>query len=203
MQQGCEYRDSDHTYWLDGLQVTGATHAINSGGYGEQVLGRTHAENFRYAGARGKVGHQMCHLDDIGQADKYDMDENLMGYLEAWRSFKRDFGFKPDTEACEKPLIHLAHRYGVTPDSAGDSISGYLVVERKMRTLARKDWLQLEAQKLAIRDVLGRPVKYGKVVELRRDGTYRAPDAPMTSRHAQALFLASVSLANDIIANGK
>lgn len=197
------YDDPTHTYWFGAAQATGATHAINSAGYGEAVSGRAHAANFLYAGERGRAVHSMCHLDDLGQAEGYDMDENLLGYLEAWRRFKREFQFVPDPEACERPIGHRLHRYGVTPDSAGESLFGYMVVERKVRELARKDWLQLQAQKMAIRDVLGRPVKCGRVVQLRGDGTYRSPDAPMSPQHAKALFLAAVDIANDIIAHGR
>ena len=197
------YNDEDHTYWFGQGQVTGATHAINAAGYGDLILGRAHAKNFTYAGVRGKATHSMCHLDDMGVADRYDMDENLMGYLRAWRKFKQDYQFIPDPDCAEVPLGHRACRFGVTPDSAGNSILGFIAVERKSRAILRKDYLQVEAQKMAIKDVLGKPIVGGRVVELRPNGEYHAPDPIMKPARARALFLSAVDIANDIIANGK
>lgn len=185
-----------HRYYLDGRRVVGITEALALSGIKPppDPSTRTHAANVEYACQRGTAVHKMCELDDLGKCDSYDFDANLLPYLDAWRSFKRDYGFAPDFT--ERFLVHEVFCFGGIPDSAGpcDKTGGYTVVERKVRELDDADELQVAGQSILLKDVAGKPVAHGLLVRLKEDGKYQVKKC--ADRRSRGIFLAAVTVAN-------
>lgn len=188
-----------HRYFINGRRVTGITEALRLAGISDPVPERGHyLRNFKYAGDRGIAVHKMCELDDLGQAELFDMDENLLGYLEAWRGFKRELKFVP--ALVETPLGHEVLQFGGTFDVQGEIPGAQAVIERKSRKLSDHDDMQVEAQALLIRDSLGLGAQAKFLVELHADGTYLW--RRVENRTARSVFLNAVGVANYRIGRG-
>ena len=164
-----------HRYCSRGSRCTGLTEALGLVGLKPPVpIDGRHADNFQHAGERGTAIHAMRHISDIGERDKYDFDPNLIGYLDAWDAFKRDYQYSPDWS--EKFLVHNVYRFGCIPDSAGPSRLGYMVAEAKSRDLLDEDRLQVEGQAIALTDIAGKKIDARYLVRLFPDGRYHAHD---------------------------
>lgn len=191
---GTGFRESDHTYWLEGRRITGATEALEGCGLKPKPPEGA-VMNFQYAAKRGSIVHKMRHLSDIGESENYDFDPALIGYLDAWNAFKVEYGLA--VEFSEKPLIHPIYQFGTTPDCAGYSskLGRYMVVEAK--TCAKiEGWmgLQLAAQALALEDVAGIKVVSRMVTRLESSGEYEI--AEYRDRTDKGVFLSAVTIAN-------
>lgn len=190
-----------HTYWFGSRRVSGINEALESVGLKPpiNIVSRRHRANFEYAGERGTAVHKMCELEDLGESGNYTFDPNLVGYLEAWKVFKLDYGYSPDVT--EQPIGHPVYQFGGTPDSGGtcEKMGGYFAVERKQRKLLPQDKFQVALQVILLRDVLGKPCKGGVLVELRKDGKYCAEE--VRTRPLERLVLAAIAVSNYKISN--
>ena len=193
---------ASHRYFLNGRRVVGINEALTLSGLKPDLGGLRgrHARNVEYAGDRGVAVHAMCALDDTGQAELYEMDPNLLGYLEAWRSFKAEYRYVPDFT--ETPLVHHTYVFGGTPDSAGYSgkLGVYCVVERKSRALEPWDELQVAGQAILLADVYRKAPQAKLLVQLRDDERYTVEEC--RRREARGIFLAAVTVASEILRRG-
>lgn len=190
-----------HRYFFGPRRVTGITEALSGVGLLAPLPenGRI-LRNFKYAGERGTAVHSMCAIDDKGECDKWDMDPSLLPYLEAWRAFKYDTGFKP--LHVEEPMGHSIYMFGGTPDVAGTlpGNPGLVVVERKTRDLKDEDGFQLALQEVLVAHNKKSPVLQAWAVRLSDDGTYRPREYKF--REHRPLALAAVAIQNEKIRRG-
>lgn len=121
-----------------------------------------------HAAWRGTVVHKFCEYDDYDDLDDSSVDESHLGYLEAWRKFKRETGYQPvSTEQIVRKddlqiigrLDSLGRMYGC--DAA--------LVDRKTGHVTRVTALQTAAYAAC----LEKPYLYRRfAVELKPDGNY-------------------------------
>jgi len=122
--------------------------------------------------------------------------EDVRGYVEGWRKFKKAFKFKPDL--IEKSLHDPVYKVATTPDRWGDSIHGLITVQ--IKTGEVEDWvgLQLAFEEKCIRlyleDTAGGVQSSDKrfAVELRSDGTYK--ERRFTDPDDIRVFLSAVTV---------
>ena len=191
-----------HRHYIGGRRVTGITEALRLTGLKKQIqsFGMNHASNIEYAGQRGTAVHKMCELDNQGQTHLYDLDANLLGYLTAWRLFKKEFGFTP--LGSEKPMGHPIYQFGGIPDSWGivDKVGGKrAVVEMKTRVLDPDDVFQIAAQAILLEHNIQFSAEVGLLMQLKADGSYSHVLHQNLSM-PKKLFLSAVPIANHIIA---
>jgi hypothetical protein len=67
---------------------------------------------------RGETVHLITELDDRGELDEDALDEEMLGYLCAWRKFRADWRFTP--ALIEARFIHQRFGYAGTPDRLGN-----------------------------------------------------------------------------------
>lgn len=109
-----EFDAPSHVYRFNGREVPSVTTIIRSalGDPFERVAARV----LEFARQRGTAVHRACELDDAGQLDESTVDERIWPYVDAWRTFRRQFKFH--VLFAERPLY--LDRYGIagTPDVA-------------------------------------------------------------------------------------
>lgn len=194
-----------HHYFMDGVRVAGITEAMKAEGLSPDLdkVSFRHRKNIEYAGSRGHEIHRACHLDDEGEAHNYTFDPQVEGPLEAWRAFKRDYGFKP--EIVERPMYHPVYMFGGTPDSVGPcgKFGRLATVERKSCELQEHFGFQLAGQDILVMNELQVPPTATIAVHLGKDGRYHPREFNFArERHFKALFLAAVAIANYRISKG-
>jgi hypothetical protein len=67
---------------------------------------------------RGSMIHLATAYDDAGELDEENLDPVILPYLAAWRRFRKESGFIP--ESIEPPMMSTAYKYAGTPDRIGD-----------------------------------------------------------------------------------
>lgn len=140
------FRDSDHTYWLDGRELPGITRVLRDVGIGD--LDQTDPR-IAYAAGRGKAVHEATALDDRGELDDASVDPVVRPYLDAWRRFRVESGFRPIVSLIEVPLARAELGYAGTPDRCGWLGQLPVVLEIKATSqLHRRVGLQLGAQQM-------------------------------------------------------
>ncbi len=121
-----EFIEDGHLYHFRGAVVPSVTGILKE-------MGFIDTEWFDdYSRQRGSFAHKATHLDDIDQLDEESLDPVIAPYVEAWRRFKSDSGFRPIIS--ERPMINVDLFYCGTPDVIGEFPSGSLtrgVVELK------------------------------------------------------------------------
>jgi len=109
-----ERDDATHTYTIDGDPVPGVSAILQGVGY---VDPRHFDDESRQ---RGKDAHLACELHDKGRPllglalPKFD---RIRGYVEAWKKFRKDTGFKPTK--IEQIIGHPTLRYAGQLDRVG------------------------------------------------------------------------------------
>jgi hypothetical protein len=79
---------------------------------------------------RGTAVHKACELDDAGTLDESSVDPQIAAYVDAWRAFRREFGF--EVLFAELPLYAHTHGFAGTPDCVIKLPDGVrAVVDRK------------------------------------------------------------------------
>ena len=181
-----------HRYYFGGTRVTGITEALSNAGITPPIP-TSARHNFVAAGRRGTIIHQGCEIIDLKQEDNFDLDPELKGYFDAWRSFCYDYGY--EVSLVEVPLGHDIFLFGGIPDSYGlcKKLGGLAVVERKSTEF--KDWMefQVEGQKILL-EHHNMPVEHKVVVSIQKTGKYRVEKCAYSK--SRALFLSAVAISN-------
>jgi len=129
-----------HIYTLDGVQIPSLTAILKSEGYIDTTF---YAEGGAENGSR---RHLICHLDDINDLVEDSIDDDDLPYLDSWRQFKRDTGFK--LMASETPVFQEVYRYACTPDKIAMVNGKLTIVEIKTGKLEPWTAIQTAAQAL-------------------------------------------------------
>lgn len=161
-----EFDEANHLYTLGGEYIPGVT----------RILEATGMINYDFLGdrrefylERGRQVHRATEQDDHGRLDPADWSDSILGYVEGWRAFRRDFGFYPnriEQRVCNR-LIHYAgtlDRTGVVRDG------GELIVDIKSGIAPPAVRHQLAAYAAC----LPHPrTRRRRCVEVHANGTYR------------------------------
>lgn len=187
-----DFDERAHVYRYEHVIVPGVTSAI--GLFAKNFAGIP-AGVFERACQRGTAVHLATEYDDKGTLDESVLDPSLHGYIEAYRRFKAETGFKPDQDKTELKVYHPRHKYAGTLDRIGDYRDIEIVLDIKtgsaMRPTTGPQTAAYEAAYRAMQEHHGDPMpRYG--VELHKDGTYffKRFDDPGDL----AVFLASLTL---------
>lgn len=108
------FRESDHKYFLNDRELPSVT-TVMSGVITD--YSRIPHDVLKAAQERGIAVHKMCELADLGTLDYTSIDEPLWPYLEAWRAFKHQAGFK--CEWIEQRVYSDTYGYAGTFDRFG------------------------------------------------------------------------------------
>jgi hypothetical protein len=103
------FREEDHTYWLDGKSldyVTGALSLVDKRPKDPWYLNK------------GKIIHIVTEYYDRDELDEATVDPQIMGYLNSYRLFLQETGFKPTH--IELPLYHPQYLYAGKLDRMGN-----------------------------------------------------------------------------------
>lgn len=108
-----EFNDNKHEYKLDGVVVPSVTSIIkfldDYSGVPQEIM--------EYTSNRGRAVHLATALDDQDNLDYATVDDAVFPYLDAWRSFRRDTGFKPTH--IEQCVYSVKYKYAGTIDRIG------------------------------------------------------------------------------------
>ena len=140
------FRESDHSYHLDGRELPGITRVLRDVGIGDLDVDDP---VIAYAAERGKAVHEATALDDRGELDEASVDPVVRPYLDAWRRFRGESGFRPIPSLIEVPLARSDLGFAGTPDRCGWLGQIPIVLEIKATSqLHRRVGLQLGAQQM-------------------------------------------------------
>ena len=99
-----------HTYWLGGVQIDGVTSMLK----GMEDLSSIPPAILARKAELGTAVHYATELDDQGQLDEDTVHEEVLGYLNGWRLFKREH--EVEFISIEQKLAHRRMRYAGTVD---------------------------------------------------------------------------------------
>lgn len=151
------FDEPGHTYRLDGRKIPSVTTIIKAAGLIDTTW-------FNEAATwRGSVVHRCCEYDCKGKLDESTVDPGAAGYLEGWRKWKRETGFRP--VAIEARFYHPVFLYAGMPDRVGYLPDGSIAVP-DIKTGPPQKWhaLQSAGYVPGAKILLGHSVDSGIVV---------------------------------------
>jgi len=124
----------------------------------------------------GKAVHLATQYDDKKTLDENTLDEKIRPYINAWRSFKKDYRVR--IKKIEQRVMSKKYRYAGTFDRVAIVMDYLSVVEIKTSVVIPKSaCLQLVAYKDAYNsENPGRTLSRRYAVLLKDDGTYKVED---------------------------
>ena len=174
------YDDDAHVYRLGPKIIPGSTDILKDAGFqyppGNMEMGR--------------AVHMATQFDDEGVLDPATVTDDVFGYLEAWRVFRRDTGFESDR--IEEPNVNVALAFGAVLDREGCWHRGKrrVLVELKKYSPPYFTGLQLALQDLTLPAVTLPRDRIA--VQLNADAPYAIHE--YNDRNERNLALALVSL---------
>ena len=173
------YNDTDHIYCIDDVIFPSVTQTLETAGIIQPYTGDP------WYGERGTAVHAATWLDDQGILDEETLDPQIVGFVEAWRKYRRESGFAPI--GGETPMCHPLHRYAGTPDRW----DAHLLAD--IKTGKEAAWHIL--QRAAYRELLKRAgvkIKRDCCVYLSADGRYTTSKTPSTTNDL-SVFLSALT----------
>lgn len=106
------------------FQKEGHVYTLPDGSHPPSITEILKAEGFidttfydEWSRDKGSMVHLACHYDVTGELDEDSLDDEIRPYLEAFRKFMVESGFKVDKS--EVPTANLTYGYAGTPDLVG------------------------------------------------------------------------------------
>lgn len=160
------FDQAEHRYFFDGVPVPNVTRVLEAAGL---IDYRFLGERREMYLERGRLVHLATERDDNHSLDEESIDTEIVGYLQAWRAFRRDYGFVP--RLIEHRICNEQYRYAGTLDRVGRIRDGTeLLVDLKSGLAPDAVRFQLAAYAAC----LPHPrTRRRRCVELHQDGTYR------------------------------
>lgn len=177
------FDEGTHTYRVGGVRWPSVTEILQP----LQELDGIPRAILEAAARFGTHVHQACHLYNLGALDEQRLDPALAPYLAGWKEFLERTGAR--VVASEMRVAHERLRYAGTLDTIC-LISGTrtLVDIKSTAEIPRT----VGPQTAAYAEALGEPRIARRVVQLRKDGTYRAER--LTERTDWNLFLSALNV---------
>lgn len=169
-----------HIHSFSGKIIPGATEILRDAGFkgpdGNMEMGR--------------AVHIATQYDDEGTLNFASVSDEVYPYLEGWRKFRSETGFKPNR--IEEPNINQALWFAAVLDREGtwDKGNAHVLVEIKKYSPPYFTGLQLALQDLTL-PTLSLPRKR-IAVELKADGTYKIHEYRDANDRSMAIFLVSL-----------
>ena len=160
------FDEAAHLYTLAGKLVPGVTRVLEATGLIDySFLG---VKRFYYL-ERGRKVHKATHEDDEGRLIESEWTDEILGYVDGWRQFRRDYGFFPNR--IEQRVCHRRLGYAGTLDRTGVvREGGELIVDIKSGIAPQAVRVQLAAYAAC----LPHPrTRRRRCVEVHANGTYR------------------------------
>jgi len=160
------FDDANHRYKLAGVLVPGVTSVLESAGLIDyRFLGARREEYLR----RGRDVHAATHADDLDSLDESTVQPEYMGYVQAWRAFRRDYGFTADR--LEHRVCNRQYGFAGTLDRTGAVRDGsHIILDIKSGVAPRAVRFQLAAYASCL---LHPRSRRRRCVEVHADGSYR------------------------------
>lgn len=160
-----EFDEARHEYRLDGRIIPSVTQVISANSAGHSF----YSDDPKYM-LRGKRVHQATELIDSEYGCPFPLEQEIEGYLSAWKKFIDDSGFSWILK--EKRIFSKEHRYAGTVDRVGFLNCQSVVLD--IKTGAIPQWIdaQVGAYTLALREH-GFPIDAGYGLQLKEDGMFK------------------------------
>lgn len=162
-----------HTYSLDGECLPSVTEVLSDVG----IIDYSHIPEptREMALERGRAVHLATQFEDEGDLSEGSITEDLRGYLEAWRRFRREARFVP--ELIEYRGFHPSHKYAGTLDRTGNLGGNVVNCLLDIKTNDAQEWVRYQLAAYAA--FFDSPRKFRRMsVELHQDGSYRVREFP-------------------------
>jgi hypothetical protein len=180
-----DFDEATHTYTVAGVRWPSVTQVLEP----LQLLDGIPPDILRAAADFGVNVHAACHLLNVGALDIDTLDAALAPYVSAWSKFIADTGAK--VIASELRVAHGRLRYAGTLDTICLIDGTRELVDIKSTAAIPRT---VAPQTAAYAEAMGEPRIKRRVVQLRRDGTYRT--ARLTDRSDFNLFLSALNIWN-------
>ena len=156
------------------------------------------SEAFLFAGERGTAVHKATELEDLGRLDPASVDPRIVGYVEAWRAFKRETQWI-NTELPEVIVADPDAGFATKVDRAGAMRSKPTeIVVLNLKTGGKQPWWKWqaagEAQAFAMTTGLPLHVLSRRSLQLFDDGRFMLHPA-YTDRSDFKVFNAATIIA--------
>jgi hypothetical protein len=156
-----------HCYFFNGSRVPNVTNVLQAAGLLDyDFLSSEQRELYL---ARGRAVHLAAQQHDEGSLAEESVSADTLGYLRAWRRFRRDYAFQP--LLIEHRVFNPQYRYAGTLDRVGGIRDGTeIIADLKTGIAPHAARFQLAAYAAC----LPHPrTRRRRCVELHGDGTYR------------------------------
>ncbi len=181
-----EFNETEHRYIVNGKSLPSVTKILMATGI---VWFPENAKRDYYL-MRGTYVHEAIRLINTGSLDESTIDDEIKGYVDAYRAFCREVRFEP--EMVEYRSAHLAAGYAGTLDCVGKIGGVRAMVDFKSGAVNEKA-VRLQTAAYALMDgVPAVSARYG--LELKKDGTYKLSKPYTEHRRDQADFLMAVGV---------
>ena len=134
----------------------------------------------------GTAAHRAAQLDDLHTLDMNSVDRSIMGYLESWRKFCKDYGLTFTPEEIEYSLVSKKYGFRGTPDR-WHTEKGLLVDIKTSTVMSAATKLQTAAYQILIEENIGIKIKKRMGVQLTENGYKIAP--PYNDKSDKPAFL--------------
>lgn len=182
------FDEASHTYTWDGIKIPSVTTVLSP----LVDYSMVHPEVLERGRQLGSAVHRMTELYDLDDLDETSLQPVMLKYLDAWKKFREDTNFVPDT--IEKRMYHPIHRYCGTSDRTGVIRGKKAVIDiKKMMSLGPVIGVQLAAYQ-AMHNLEQEGITHRYALGLRPDGTYRLE--PYTDPSDFAVFLSLLTIKN-------
>lgn len=171
-----------HRYWLGARELPSVTRVLSDVGVIDETWFTPEVAE------RGTFVHEACELIDLGQLDEATLDDRLLGYVAAYRTFLHYAA--PCWSHIEHQVVDPVRGYAGRLDRAG-SWDGVVRGVLDLKTGEPQAWVAL--QLAAYRRLLPEPHTWRRfALWLRPDGSYRLLEH--TDRTDEAVFLAALQV---------
>ena len=174
------FREEDHSYWHGEKELMGVTASLTACGFYQEEY---FTEESRQ---RGKAVHLATQFLDEGRLDSNTLDPAIVGYVEAYRAFKFERQFQPDS--IEKVVWNLMLGLAGTYDRIGMLKLERWLIDIKTGVVDDVAGLQLAGYNMCLPTPLKR-----MAVQLKPDGSYVLH--PFTDPMHRKIFTSSLAVA--------
>lgn len=189
IQPQIEFDAATHTYRMAGEEWPSVTTVLGAAGLSD--YSGVPQDALEYAQKRGTAVHKAAWWHDIGDLDESTVSPAIAGYVEAWKAFRRNTGFTP--ESIEQITWCKTYRYFGTYDRIGRFSDGRIAVVDLKTGPESPSW---KYQLAGYARLHPEPLKRERIaVQLSKDGAYSVKPYKLADfRKHEAVFLSAVNL---------